>query len=148
MLYIVVVINNTQFVASELKDPIWHSLEWQIGSFSSEATIYLSSHLQIYKESRVKNRTYKVIFWLIRYNDWFIFLFRKGQACDFLLAFQSFVAQIYGIRLCRIGVGSFTEVKERRARFIIGWVTAWDCQMPYTIGHCAAMSCRGAQKTT
>ena len=25
-----------QFVASELKDPIWHSLEWQIGSFSSE----------------------------------------------------------------------------------------------------------------
>ena len=28
-------------VASELKDPIWHSLEWQIGSFSSEATICL-----------------------------------------------------------------------------------------------------------
>ena len=28
-------------VASELKDPIWHSLEWQIGSFSSEATIRL-----------------------------------------------------------------------------------------------------------
>ena len=27
-----------QIVASELKDPIWHSLEWQIGSFSSEAT--------------------------------------------------------------------------------------------------------------
>ena len=26
-------------VASELKDPIWHSLEWQIGFFSSEATI-------------------------------------------------------------------------------------------------------------
>ena len=26
------------FVASELKDPIWHSSEWQIGSFSSEAT--------------------------------------------------------------------------------------------------------------
>ena len=26
--------------ASELKDPIWHSLEWQIGSFSSQATIY------------------------------------------------------------------------------------------------------------
>ena len=23
-----------------LKDPIWHSSEWQIGSFSSEATIY------------------------------------------------------------------------------------------------------------
>ena len=27
-----------QIVALELKDPIWHSLEWQIGSFSSEAT--------------------------------------------------------------------------------------------------------------
>ena len=27
-----------QIVASELKDPLWHSLEWQIGSFSSEAT--------------------------------------------------------------------------------------------------------------
>ena len=27
-----------QVVASELKDPIWHSSEWQIGSFSSEAT--------------------------------------------------------------------------------------------------------------
>ena len=31
-------------VASELKDSIWHSLEWQIGSFSSEATIW-SCHL-------------------------------------------------------------------------------------------------------
>ena len=29
-------------VASELKDPIWHSSEWQIGSFSSEATICTS----------------------------------------------------------------------------------------------------------
>ena len=28
-------------VASELKDPIWHSSEWQIGSFSSEPTIYV-----------------------------------------------------------------------------------------------------------
>ena len=27
-----------QFVASELNDPIWLSSEWQIGSFSSEAT--------------------------------------------------------------------------------------------------------------
>ena len=32
-------INQQHFVATELKDPIWHSLEWQIGSFSSEATI-------------------------------------------------------------------------------------------------------------
>ena len=33
-------VTNIDIVASELKDPIWHSLEWQIGSFSSEATIY------------------------------------------------------------------------------------------------------------
>ena len=31
---------SKQFVASELKDPIWHSLEWQIGSFRFEATSY------------------------------------------------------------------------------------------------------------
>ena len=31
--------NLTYIVASELKDPIWHPSEWQIGSFSSEATI-------------------------------------------------------------------------------------------------------------
>ena len=30
-----------QIVAWELKDPIWHSLEWQIESFSSEATRYI-----------------------------------------------------------------------------------------------------------
>ena len=30
--------HSEQIVASELKDPIWHSSEWQIGSFSSEAT--------------------------------------------------------------------------------------------------------------
>ena len=41
----------------------------------------------------------------------------------------------HGIRRCLIGVGSITEVKQRRARFIIGWVTAWDCQVPYTLGH-------------
>ena len=31
------------FVASELNDPICHSDEWQIGSFSSEATIWIIS---------------------------------------------------------------------------------------------------------
>ena len=41
----------------------------------------------------------------------------------------------YGIRRSLIGVGSITEVKERCARFIIGWVTAWDCQVLYTLGH-------------
>ena len=34
---------------------------------------------------------------------------------------------LYVIRRSLI-VGSITEVKQRRARFIIGWVTAWDCQ--------------------
>ena len=29
--------NTKYIVASELKDPIWHSSEWQMGSFSSEA---------------------------------------------------------------------------------------------------------------
>ena len=33
-------IAHIHIVASELKDPIWHSLEWQIGSFSSEATTW------------------------------------------------------------------------------------------------------------
>ena len=33
--------NDTHIVASELKDPICHSDECQIGSFSSEATIYI-----------------------------------------------------------------------------------------------------------
>ena len=28
---------------------------------------------------------------------------------------------------------TITEVKQRRARFIIGWVTAWDCQVLYTL---------------
>ena len=36
---------DSHFVASELKDPIWHSLEWQIGSFSSEATIWPAAFL-------------------------------------------------------------------------------------------------------
>ena len=33
-------------VASELKDPIWHSSVWQIGSFSYEATIFCQSYLR------------------------------------------------------------------------------------------------------
>ena len=40
---------------------------------------------------------------------------------------------MYGIRRSLIGVCSITEVKQRRARFIIGWVTAWDCQVLYTL---------------
>ena len=41
------------FVASELKDPIWHSSEWQIGSFSSEATTYSFSH-RVYELSLIQ----------------------------------------------------------------------------------------------
>ena len=45
------------------------------------------------------------------------------------------IKDVYGIRHSLIGVGSITEVKQRRARFIIGWVAAWDCQVLYTLGH-------------
>ena len=31
----------------------------------------------------------------------------------------------FGIRRSLIVIGSITEVRRRRARFIIGWVTAW-----------------------
>ena len=52
---------------------------------------------------------------------------------------------INGIRHCLIGVGLNTEVKQRRALFRVGWVAAWDCQVPYTPGHRAVI---GAQRTT
>ena len=35
-------VTELNIVASELNDPIWHSSEWQIGSFSSEATDIMS----------------------------------------------------------------------------------------------------------
>ena len=35
--------SKVEFVASELKNSIWHSLEWQIGSFSCEATNCINS---------------------------------------------------------------------------------------------------------
>ena len=37
--YVINKVHN-HIVATELKDPIWHSLEWQIRSFSSEATTW------------------------------------------------------------------------------------------------------------
>ena len=40
---------------------------------------------------------------------------------------------LYGIRRSLIVVGSIIEVKQRRARFLIRWVTAWDCQVLYTV---------------
>ena len=40
---------------------------------------------------------------------------------------------LYGIRRYLFGDGSIIEVKQLRARFIIGWVTALDCQVLYTL---------------
>ena len=42
---------------------------------------------------------------------------------------------LYGIRrlLTVSGVGSITVVKRRSAQFIIIWLTAWDCQVLYTL---------------
>ena len=47
--------------------------------------------------------------------------------------FECSALRVNEIRRCLIGVGSITEVKQRRVQFIIGWVTAWDCQVPYTL---------------
>ena len=55
-----------------------------------------------------------------------------------------FIWLIFFLILLLIGVGSITEGKQRRSRLIIGWVTAWDCHVPYTLGHRAGMSCHGA----
>ena len=44
---------------------------------------------------------------------------------------------------------AITEVKQRQARSIIEWVTNLDNQVLYSDKDmCAAMSCRGAQRTT
>ena len=40
---------------------------------------------------------------------------------------------LYGIQSSLNGLCSITEVKQRRARFIIGSVTAWDCQVLNTV---------------
>ena len=42
-------------------------------------------------------------------------------------------ANLNGIRRSLNGLCLITEVKQRRARFVIGWVTAWDCQVLYTL---------------
>ena len=47
--------------------------------------------------------------------------------------FRNWECIIYGIRISLIVIGSITEAKQRRARFIIGWVIAWDCQVLYTL---------------
>ena len=47
------------------------------------------------------------------------------KSCQILPELQLKVQHIYGIRRSLIVIGSITGVKQRRARFIIGWVTAW-----------------------
>ena len=49
---------------------------------------------------------------------------------------------IYGIRRQLIGVGFITEVRQRRARFIIGWVTAWGTGRKRTSMDVGAVSIR------
>ena len=46
---------------------------------------------------------------------------------------RSWLITLYRIRRSLNGLCSITEAKQRRARFIIGWVTAWDCQVLYTL---------------
>ena len=42
---------------------------------------------------------------------------------------------LYGSWRWFIVAGSITEVEQRRARSIIGWVTAWNYQVLYALGH-------------
>ena len=53
---------RNHLVASELKDPIWHSLEWQIGCFSSEATtyrLYISNCMYMWRARNAKMSCYE-----------------------------------------------------------------------------------------
>ena len=50
-------------VASELKDPIWHSSEWQIGSFSFEATIWTINKSHVLSLDTVYVCTRSKLFW-------------------------------------------------------------------------------------
>ena len=52
-------------VASELKDPICHSDECQIGSFSSVAAIYTYVQSGLYDPFITKLRCYKVIYFAL-----------------------------------------------------------------------------------
>ena len=42
-------------IAWELKDPIWHSLEWQIGSISSQATMCLTDVIHNWEWLKIIN---------------------------------------------------------------------------------------------
>ena len=52
--HVYVLVVHTHFVASELKDPIWHSSEWQIGSFSSEPTTCSNELFNIYADTHAR----------------------------------------------------------------------------------------------
>ena len=54
-----------------------------------------------------------------------IFTYKCNIKCTCFMTLSGSVNEIYGIRRSLIVIGSITEVKRRRARFIIGWVTAW-----------------------
>ena len=65
---------------------------------------------------------------------------RSGRVMKILIKGEVETVSLYGIRRSLIVIGFITEVKQRRARFIIGWVTAW--WLP------GAVYTRGAQRTT
>ena len=67
--------NKYHIIASELKDPIWHSLEWQIGSFSSEATIINYSILSDYDHLK---KTKKHL-WLLRVMSFYVIWYFCNQ---------------------------------------------------------------------
>ena len=48
-----------------------------------------------------------------------------GLIAKYYAPINSNIPLVRGIRRSLIVIGSITEVKRRRARFIIGWVTAW-----------------------
>ena len=72
-------LNNCHIVATELKDPIWHSLEWQIGSFSSEATIsyvkLLSLHTKCILVNNIRLRLPDFMIWCW-WETYYIFYYR------------------------------------------------------------------------
>ena len=66
----------------------------------------------------------------VRYR--YIFFWTPVIDCSYQIDFKckewliyTEYTDIYGRRRSLIVIGSITEVRRRRARFIIGWVTAW-----------------------
>ena len=100
-----------------------------LNHIKSDIYIYRQESFLLYKKSFWR---YKKSFWphkksswthkksLLQNNKYYMYILDHGE---------SFVSHIYGIRRSLSDVSSITEVKRRRARLIIGWVTAWDCQV-------------------